>query len=164
MEQVQETKFERICTALTKYDHNPNQLIAILSEIQEAYSYIPEEVIMYVAKALDVTPASVFGVATFYSHFTLEPKGKHVIRICDGTACHVRKSDEIIKALQEELGLKGKKITSDDMLFTLEVVACVGACGLAPVVVINEDVYGSVTKESILEVVKKIREEESQNA
>jgi len=164
MEQVSETKFERVCAALARHDRDPSQLIAILSEIQDAYSYIPEDVIMYVAKILGVTPASVFGVATFYSHFTLEPKGKYVIKVCDGTACHVKKSEEIIKALQSELGLTNKKITSDDMLFTLEVVACVGACGLAPVVVINEDVYGSVTKDSIIDVVKKIRKEAPQNA
>jgi NADH-quinone oxidoreductase subunit E len=98
-------------------------------------------------------------VATFYSHFTLEPKGKYVIKVCDGTACHVRKSTEIIKILYSELGLSEKKKTSDDMLFTLETVACLGVCGLAPVIVVNEDVYGAMTKEKTIELIKKIREE-----
>lgn len=159
MEQAPETKFERVSASLARHDRDPRQLIAILSEIQDAYSYIPEDVIMYVAKVLGVTPASVFGVATFYSHFTLSPKGKYVIKVCDGTACHVRKSEAIIKALQAELGLTHDKKTTGDMLFTLEIVACVGACGLAPVVVINEDVYASVTEDSIIGVVKEIREE-----
>ncbi len=86
----------------------------------------------YVATALGVSPGAVFGAATFYSHFTLEPKGKNVIRVCDGTACHVKKSEDLLKAIEKELGLSRKKKTSQDMLFTLETVACLGACGIAP--------------------------------
>jgi len=166
MRQTQEfsTKFENVCAVLEKYECNPHRLITILQEIQSAYSYLPEDVMNYVATALGITQGTVFGVATFYSHFTLEPKGKYVIRVCDGTACHVRKSTEIIKTLEKELGLSEKKITSDDMLFTLETVACLGACGLAPVVVVNEDVYGAMTKEKTIELIKKIREEEAANA
>ena len=113
----------------------------------------------YVANALKITPSTVYGVATFYSHFTLEPKGKYVIRVCDGTACHVRKSTEIIKTFQEAFGLNEKKHTSDDMLFTLEEVACIGTCGLAPVITINDAVYGALNKEKTLELVKKYKEE-----
>jgi len=158
------TKFEKVCAILEKYECNPHMLVPVLQEIQSAYSYLPEEVMNYVATALNITPGAVFGVATFYSHFTLEPKGKYVIRVCDGTACHVRKSTEIIKTFQSELGLNEKKHTSDDMLFTLEEVACIGACGLAPVITINEDVYGAMTKEKTIELVKKIKEEEAANA
>ncbi len=157
------TKFENICAVLDKYERDPHRLIAILQEIQEAYSYLPEDVMTYVATALSIPPGTVFGVATFYSHFTLEPKGKYIIKVCDGTACHVKKSEDIIKLLQETLGLSGSKTTSDDMMFTLETVACLGACGLAPVVVVNEDVYGAMTKEKTAELVKKIREEEAAN-
>jgi NADH-quinone oxidoreductase subunit E len=99
----------------------------------------------------------VFGVATFYSHFTLEPKGEHVIRVCDGTACHVRRSEEIIKALRGKLGLSEKKSTTDDLLFTLETVACLGACGLAPVVVVDGEVYGSMGKEKALALIEELR-------
>ena len=163
MRQVQEfsTKFENVCAVLEKYDRNPHRLITILQEIQSAYTYLPEDVMTYVATALGVTPGTVFGVATFYSHFTLEPKGKYVIKVCDGTACHVRKSSDIIKTLEEELGLSEKNNTSDDMLFTLETVACLGACGLAPVIVVNEDVHGGMTKEKTLELINKIKEEEA---
>jgi NADH-quinone oxidoreductase subunit E len=166
MQTVQEigTKFENVCAILDKHKRNPHMLITILQEIQSAYSYLPEDVMNYVATALGITPGTVFGVATFYSHFTLEPKGKYVIKVCDGTACHVRKSTDIIKTLQKELGLSDDKHTSDDMLFTLETVACLGACGLAPVIVVNEDVHGAMTKEKTVDLVKKIREEETANA
>ena len=163
MRQVQEisTKFEDVCAVLEKYERNPHKLITILQEIQSAYSYLPEDVMTYVATALGITPGTVFGVATFYSHFTLEPKGKYVIRVCDGTACHVRKSTDIIRTLEDELGLSEKKNTSDDMLFTLETVACLGACGLAPVIVVNEDVHGSMTKDKTIALLDKLREEGS---
>ena len=158
------TKFERVCAVLDKHKYNPHHLIAILQEIQEAYSYLPEDVMAYVATALGIPPGKVFGVATFYSYFTLEPKGKYVIKVCDGTACHVKKSTDIIKALEKELKLGGKVKTSGDMLFTLEAVACLGACGLAPVVVINEDVYGAVSAAKAVELVKEIRTKETENA
>ena len=157
------TKFDRVCTVLDKYERNPHQLIAILQEIQDAYSYLPEDIMTYVATALGITPGAVFGVSTFYSHFTLEPKGKYVVKVCDGTACHVKKSGDIINVLEQELGLNEKKQTSDDMLFTLETVACLGACGLAPVVVVNDDVYGAMTKEKTIELIQQIREEEAAN-
>jgi len=165
MQSVQEygTKFETVCAVLEKHKCDPHLLITILQEIQSAYSYLPEDVMTYVATALNIPSGMVFGVATFYSHFTLEPKGKYVIKVCDGTACHVRKSTEIIKTLEKELGLSQEKKTSDDMLFTLETVACVGACGLAPVIVVNEDVHGGMTKEKTIELLKQIREEEAAN-
>jgi NADH-quinone oxidoreductase subunit E len=166
MLQAQETgnNYEAVGTILDKFGRDPHRLITILQEIQEEYSYLPEDVMRHVARALGITPGTVFGVATFYSHFTLEPKGKYIVKVCDGTACHVRKSEDIIKVLEKELGLSGKKNTSDDMLFTLETVACLGACGLAPVVVINDEVHGGVTKESTAGLIKKIREEEAANA
>ena len=157
------TKFETVCAVLDKHKRDSHSLIAILQEIQSAYSYLPEDVMNYVAIALGITPGTVFGVATFYSHFTLVPKGKYVIKVCDGTACHVRKSTDIIETLQKELELSDKKQTSDDMLFTLETVACLGACGLAPVIVVNDDVHGAMTKEKTVELIRKIREEEADN-
>ena len=158
------TKFELVCDVLDRHERNPSNLIAVLQEIQEAYSYLPEDIMTYVATALEISPGAVFGVATFYSHFTLEPKGKYVIKVCDGTACHVKKSTDIIKTLESELGLNESKKTSDDLLFTLETVACLGACGLAPVVVVNDDVYGSMNIEKTKALIEKIREGESANA
>ena len=155
------SKFDKVCEVLDKYNRNPHKLIAILQEIQLEYAYLPEEIMTYIATALGISPSSVYGVATFYSHFTLEPKGKYIIKVCDGTACHVKKSEEILKVLESELGLNAKKKTSPDMLFTLETVACLGACGLAPVVVVNDDVYGAMTKEKTLALLEKIRNEEN---
>jgi NADH-quinone oxidoreductase subunit E len=165
MQSTQEagTKFEQVCAILDKYEHSPHRLIAILQEIQAAYSYLPEDVMTYVATALGVPPGTVFGVATFYSHFTLSPKGKYVIKVCDGTACHVKKSEDIIKTLQKTLGLTESRNTSEDMLFTLETVACLGACGLAPVVVINEDVHGAMTPDKVTALIENIRKGEHAN-
>jgi len=154
-------KFELVCDILDRHERKPSNLIAILHEVQEAYSYLPEDIMTYVATALEISPGTVFGVATFYSHFTLEPKGKYVVRVCDGTACHVRKSGGIIQTIEKELGLSDSKRTSDDGLFTLETVACLGVCGLAPVVVVNEEVHGTMTVEKTKEIIKQIHEEEA---
>jgi NADH-quinone oxidoreductase subunit E len=128
--------------------------------MQEEYSYLPEEIMTYVSTALGIPPSSVYGVATFYSHFTLEPKGKYLIRICDGTACHVKKSEDILKALEKKLGLGKNKKTTDDGLFTLETVACLGACSLAPAVVINGEVHGLMTPDKTMEIINEIRKQE----
>ena len=161
MAQDYTSNFDKVCEILDRHERNQHRLVAILQEIQEAYSYLPEEIMTYTATALGISPSTVYGVATFYSHFTLDPKGKHIIKICDGTACHVRKSTEIITALNNELGLTPKKKTTEDMLFTLETVACLGACGLAPVVVIDEIVHGGMTPEKTLELLRAIVAEES---
>lgn len=158
------SKFERVCAILNKYNQQSDKLIPILQEVQEEYSYLPEDTMTYIATALGISPGAVFGVATFYSHFTLEPKGKYIIKVCDGTACHVKKSEDIIQVIEKELGLSSKKKTSDDMMFTLETVACLGACGLAPVVVVNDAVHGAMTKEKTAELIKQVKEEELANA
>ena len=157
-------KFDLVCKTLDDHDRDPSKLIAILQGIQDAYSYLPEDIMTYVATALGISPGKVFGVATFYSHFTLKPKGKNVIKVCDGTACHVKKSKEILKVLEQELGLTKENNTTPDMLFTLETVACLGACGLAPVVVMNDEVHGAMTKEKTLDLLKEIREEGEKSA
>jgi len=153
-------QFTSVLRILESFKHDKSKLVPILQAVQEEYRYLPKEVMTFVATALDIPPARVFGVATFYSHFALEPKGKYVIRICDGTACHVKGSTDILDALNERLKLpKGKK-TTPDMLFTLETVSCLGACGLAPVVVINEEVHGQVTPESARGLIDQICAEE----
>ena len=150
-------KFEKVVGIIAHFARRPSGLIPILQAIQHEYLYLPEEVLTYVATALDVPPARVFGVATFYAHFALEPKGKHVIRICDGTACHVKQSLPVLNALREKLGTTEKSKTTPDMLFTVETVACLGACGLAPVIVIDEQVYGQVTPERAVALVDEIK-------
>jgi NADH-quinone oxidoreductase subunit E len=157
-------RFEKVVSILDRYARRPSGLIPILQAVQHEYKYLPEEVLTYVATSLDVPPARVFGVATFYAHFALEPKGKHVIRICDGTACHVKQSLPVLNALREKLGTTEKCKTTPDMLFTLETVACLGACGLAPVIVIDEQVYGQVTPERAVALVDEIKAMESSRA
>jgi NADH-quinone oxidoreductase subunit E len=154
-------QFEKVVSILNRYSRGPSGLIPILQAIQHEYLYLPEEVLTYVATSLDVPPARVFGVATFYAHFALEPKGKHVIRICDGTACHVKQSLPVLNALHATLGTSEKQKTTTDMMFTVETVACLGACGLAPVVVIDEQVYGQITPERAVALVDEIKAQEA---
>lgn len=153
-------QFEKVCEILDRFDRNPSKLIPILQHVQEEYRYLPEEVLTYVATVLEIPPAQVYGVATFYAHFALEPKGKYVIRLCDGTACHVKKSLPILRALQDKLKLSDTDMTTPDMLFTVETVSCLGACGLAPVMVINEEVYGQVTPKQAVSLVDEIAAKE----
>lgn len=156
-------KFDRACIILDKYQRDPHKLIPILQEMQAEYQYLPEEIMTFISVALGISPSTVYGVATFYAHFTLEPKGKYVIKVCDGTACHVKKSEGILKALEKELGLNKENKTTKDMMFTLETVACLGACGLAPVVVINDKVHGLMTPEKTLALLEDIRKGEAEN-
>jgi NADH-quinone oxidoreductase subunit E len=136
-------------------------LIPILQSVQDEYRYLPEDVLIFVATALGIPPARVFGVATFYAHFALEPRGKYVVRLCDGTACHVKQSVPILEALRTHLGVTEERKTTPDMMFTLETVACLGACGLAPVVVINDEVHGQMTPKAAVALVEQITAKES---
>ncbi len=156
-------KFEKVCEILKKHDNNPNKLIPILQEVQEEYRYLPQEVLTFVATSVNLPPARVYGVATFYAHFALEPKGKYVIKVCDGTACHVKESIPIVDAIMKKLGIDYNKRTTNDMLFTLETVSCLGACGLAPVVVINEEVHPMMSPKKIVDVLDQIIEKEKAN-
>ena len=139
-----------------KNNHDSGRLIPILQEVQEEYKYLSKDAISYVATSLGLPPARVYGVATFYAHFALEPKGKYVFKLCDGTACHVKKSHGILEALYDKLGLSEEKKTSDDQIFTVETVSCLGACGLAPVMLVNDTVYGQVTPEQAMEIVDEL--------
>jgi NADH-quinone oxidoreductase subunit E len=168
MEQIQETRneklrhFEKVCEILDRFERNPSKLIPILQAVQGEYRYLPERVLSFIAISLNLPPARVYGVATFYAHFALKPKGKYVIRLCDGTACHVRGSNGILEALRKRLGLDEKETTTPDMLFTVETVSCLGACGLAPVVLINEDVHGQMTPETAVALVDEILAKEKE--
>ena len=125
------------------------------------YKYLPEEAMTYIGEHVDgLSPATVFGVATFYAQFSLEPKGKYEIKVCDGTACHVRGSLPVLNAIKEKIKLEEGKFTTKDGLFTLEIVSCLGACGLAPVVVINEKVYPQMTPDAIAIVLDTLMKEE----
>ena len=138
-------------------------VIAVLQEIQDHYRYLPKEIFPYLAQKMKVSEASVYSVATFYENFSLDPKGKFVIKVCDGTACHVRKSIPILERLRNELGLSEKKSTTDDLGFTVETVSCLGACGLAPVITVNDKVYPAMTPEKVSALLKQLKGE-SENA
>lgn len=143
---------------LEKYPKSELSTIAVLQEIQEHYHYLPREIFPHVARELNIGEARLYGVATFYENFSLEPKGKYVIRCCDGTACHVRGSQAILDKLRGELGLAGDKKTTDDLLFTVETVSCLGACGLAPAMTVNGEVHPAMTPDKASEVIREIRE------
>lgn len=149
-------KFEQICAILDKFNRNPSKLIPILQETQKVYGYLPQEALVYIATGLGLSPAKVYGAASFYANFSLNPKGKYIIHICDGTACHVKGSEQIKEALLKKLNLSADKNTTDDMLFTVLTVSCLGACGLAPVITINEKVYGQVTPQMAQDIVQGI--------
>jgi len=153
-------KFEKVCQIIDKYNRDPSKLIPILQEVQHEYRYLPEQVQSYIATSLGLSPARVFGVASFYANFALEPKGRYVIHVCDGTACHVKGSNGIKEAICDLLKVSDAKKTTNDMLFTLETVSCLGACGLAPVMTINDEVHGQVTPAKAVELIKAIMERE----
>jgi len=144
---------------VTKYGHKAANIIPMLQDIQAKYRYLPREAFFYLAEKLGVSTAKIYSVATFYENFSLEPQGKYVIKICDGTACHVRKAVPILARLREELGLSEIKTTTDDLMFTVETVACLGACGLAPVMTVNGKVYPAMTPEKASELLAKLKEE-----
>lgn len=144
---------------IAQYGKRPRSLIPIMQDIQEEYRYLPGELLTYVAKEIGITEAKAYSVATFYENFSFEPKGKYVIKICDGTACHVRNNMPVKAAFEKELGLTGKTHTTEDMMFTLETVSCLGACGLAPACTVNEEVHPKMTPEKAVELIHELRGE-----
>lgn len=149
--------YQKTDEIIAHYGKKASSLIPIMQDIQGEYRYLPGELLTYVAKEIGVKEAKAYSVATFYENFSFEPKGKYVIKVCDGTACHVRKSAPILEALFKELGLSQKKHTTDDMLFTVETVSCLGACGLAPTLTVNNEVHPTMTPEKALELVAELR-------
>ncbi|MBO5927547.1 MAG: NAD(P)H-dependent oxidoreductase subunit E [Clostridia bacterium] len=147
--------------AISEFGTEKKALIAILQRAQEVYRYLPAEIFPYIAEKLDIPEAGIYGVATFYENFSLEKKGKYVIKICDGTACHVRKSTAILDAMRKELGLSESKKTTDDFIFTVETVSCLGACSSAPAIMVNDEIYPTMTPDSAVELLKSIKEKEN---
>lgn len=144
---------------LEKYKNIKGSLITVLQKAQEIYGYLPTDVIYKIAEELDLTPAKVMGVATFYTQFRFKPVGKYLIMLCQGTACHVNGSERIEKTIKEELGISDGE-TTEDGLFTLKNVACLGCCSLSPVMMINEETYGSLTPEKVKAILKSLKEGE----
>jgi len=134
-------------------------LIPLLQSAQDSYGYIPEKVIHYISELAGIPAAEIYGVITFYSQFRLKPLGKNLIRICEGTACHVNGAKSILSVLQDELGISVGETTGDG-IFSLQSVACLGCCSLAPVIMINEDTHGNLTIDKIKKIIKKYKTEE----
>lgn len=146
---------------LQKYDCDKTRVIAIMQEIQNEYKFLPKDALKYVAEKVDESEAELYGVATFYENFSMNEKGKYIIKVCNGTACHVRKSDDVQEAIYAATGLTPEDHISSDGLFTIERVACLGACSLAPVCTVNGVVHASMTPEKAHALIQELREAES---
>ena len=154
-----QSDFSLLKPTLDEYAKVPGSLITILQKAQEIYGYLPKDVMYHVAEKIGTTPAEVMGVATFYAQFRLTPIGKYLIMSCQGTACHVNGSERVSAAISAHLGIENGQ-TTEDGLFTLERVACLGCCSLAPVIMINGEAYGNLTPEKAIAILKDIREKE----
>ena len=150
-----ERKIESI---ITRYRENEGNLISILQDIENEFGYLREDVILSVSEQLDVPPAKFYGIATFYAQFHLKPKGKNVITACCGTACHVKGSERLINSLVKELAIPAGEDTSEDLNFTVEKVNCVGACSIAPVIIINKTVHGKMSPDKLMKEIKTLKE------
>ena len=146
---------------LDHHERDPSAIIAVLQDMQEEVNYLPEGALRYVAQQLDIPASKVYSLATFYRAFSLEPRGKHQIYICTGTACHVRGAVKIIDALEREIGIQAGE-TDENLEFTLETVNCLGACALGPVVVVDGEYHGQMTGAKSVRLIKKLRQSEQE--
>lgn len=147
-------KEQQLQEVFAKYRGQQGALIPVLQAAQDIYGYLPREVLEKIAAELKLPISQVYGVVTFYAQFNLTPRGRYIIRVCQGTACYVRGGGEIFQEIQDQLGIKDGE-TTEDLRFTLESVACLGACGLAPVIMINDDTHGRLTKDAIAGILAK---------
>jgi NADH:ubiquinone oxidoreductase subunit E len=148
---------EKLEAILSRYRENEGNLISILQDLESEFGYLREDAITWIADQLDVPLARFYGVATFYAQFHLKPRGKNVITACCGTACHVKGSARLIDSLVKELSIPAGEETSEDFMFTLERVNCVGACSIAPVVIVNKTVHGKMTPDKIVKEMKTLK-------
>jgi NADH:ubiquinone oxidoreductase subunit E len=155
MEKVQEGALQ---TIYQNYLTNNDNLITLLQQIQNEFGYVPEESVYWFAEKTKIPPAKFYGVITFYSQFHLTPRGKNIVTVCSGTVCHVKGAKRILNRLQDDLKLKGDSRTTRDMQFTLENVNCVGACSIAPVVIVNDKVYGKQSPDKMSKNLKNYKE------
>ena len=149
---------------ITKYREDGGNVIFLLQETQEALGYIPEEAINYFSETLEIPASRFYGVVTFYSQFHLKPRGKNIISVCCGTACHVKGGSKIADRVQRDLGVTADGETTADKQFTFEIVRCVGACSIAPVVLVNNRAYAEMNAEGTSKLIKKMQKEGSDGA
>ena len=153
---LEKEKFEALQLVIDELRNEQGALMPIMQRAQDIFGYLPEEVQNYIAKELDIPVSDIYGVATFYAQFNLEPKGKYIISVCMGTACYVKGSQAVLDKLEEVLGVPAGRTTPDG-LFTLNATRCLGACGLAPVIMVNDDVYGRLTPDQVAGIIEKYR-------
>jgi NADH-quinone oxidoreductase E subunit len=153
----QEIDLNKLDTIISKYKGRINALIPVFQEIQEEFGWVPPEAIKRAAEVLKLFPSEIYGVLTFYTQFHLKPRGKNVIQVCLGTACYVKRSEDILRRIKDELKIKVGEVT-EDMKFSLETVRCLGACGLAPIMVVGHDIHASVKPKEVKKVIDKYNE------
>ena len=155
----EDMKDPKMMEILSKYNQDKSNLIQILNEVQVYYGYIPKHAQLAISEYLDIPMAEIYGVITFYSRFTLKPKGKYNVQVCLGTACYVKGSEKILDKLKEKLGIDVGQVTKDGK-FSIEATRCIGACGLAPVFTVNGEVYGNATPELLEKVIEEYKNKE----
>ncbi|MDO4219151.1 MAG: NADH-quinone oxidoreductase subunit NuoE [Synergistaceae bacterium] len=148
-------EWEALAKLLAKYRGTKGSVIPVLQQAQAIFGYLPQDVLVEIAEKLEVPISQIYGVVTFYAQFHLEPRGKNIIKSCQGTACHVRGAKAVLAAVRQKLNLPEGKSTTDDLKFTLETVACLGACGLAPVFMVNDETHGRLTPEKVSAILDK---------
>ena len=157
MENTTKIDWEKVDEIIKKYNEDHEALLMIMQDISDIYNYVPSEVVPVLVERLEVKESLIYSVATFYKTISLEPRGKHIINVCTGTACHVRGAEKIMDALQERLNITEGE-TTDDRLFTLEAVRCIGCCASGPVITVNKETHGGLDRSSVLQVVEEYKE------
>lgn len=159
MEDSATTDWYEIDRIIQEYHADRSSLLMILQDICDLYNYLPPQVVPLLAERLGVKESIIYSVATFYKSISLEPQGKHIISVCTGTACHVRGADKVMEAIQDKLHIKEGQ-TTDDLLFTLQAVRCLGCCASGPVLMVNKEIYGGIDRSSAEKLLEQYRGEE----
>jgi NADH:ubiquinone oxidoreductase subunit E len=160
MNHTVEIDWQQIDNIIERYNRDHEALLMIMQDISGLYNYLPPEVVPLLVERLGVKGSLIYSVATFYKSISLEPRGKHIINVCTGTACHVRGADKIMDALQEELHINEGQ-TTDDLLFTLQAVRCIGCCASGPVIMVNKEAHGGLDRSSVVRIIEQYKENAS---
>lgn len=157
MNEILDIDWDTVDKIVDSYGADPEALLMVMQDISDIYNYVPPQVIPVLAKRLNVKESLIYGVATFYKTISLEPRGKYIVSVCTGTACHVRGAEKITEALEQNLNIKESE-TTDDGLFTLEAVRCIGCCASGPVITVNQETHGGLDRSSVLNVIDEYRQ------